>query len=55
MIIDAIGLKGHDDNSEKETADLTTLPVQAKRAAVTLLRLFKLEVRSQKLEEKKEK
>ena len=41
MIIDAIGLKGHDDHSEKETADLTTLPVQAKRAAVTLLRLFR--------------
>jgi glutamate carboxypeptidase len=41
MIIDAIGLKGHDDHSEKEMADLTTLPVQAKRAAVTMLRLFR--------------
>jgi heme/copper-type cytochrome/quinol oxidase subunit 2 len=41
MIIDAVGLKGHDDHSEKETADLTTLPVQAKRAAVTLMRLVK--------------
>jgi hypothetical protein len=30
------GLKGHDDHSVGETADLTTLPVQAKRAAVLL-------------------
>ena len=39
MILDAVGLKGHDDHSPSETADLTTLPVQTKRAAVTLLRL----------------
>jgi glutamate carboxypeptidase len=39
MIIDAAGLKGHDDHSTAETADLTTLPVQAKRAAVLLNRL----------------
>ena len=41
MILDAVGLKGHDDHSPSETADLTTLPVQTKRAAVTLLRLAK--------------
>ncbi len=38
-VIDAVGLKGHDDHSPAETADLTSLAVQAKRAAVTLLRL----------------
>jgi glutamate carboxypeptidase len=41
MILDAVGLKGHDDHSPSETADLTTLPVQTRRAAVTLLRLTK--------------
>jgi glutamate carboxypeptidase len=40
MIIDAAGLKGHDDHSPAETADLTTLPVQTKRAAVLLSRLM---------------
>jgi glutamate carboxypeptidase len=39
MIIDAAGLKGHDDHSPAETADLTTLPVQIKRAALLLARL----------------
>jgi len=38
-IIDAVGLKGHDDHTPGETADLTTLPVQTKRAAVLLARL----------------
>jgi glutamate carboxypeptidase len=38
-IIDAVGLKGHDDHSPGETADLTTLPAQIKRAAVLLARL----------------
>jgi glutamate carboxypeptidase len=38
-IIDAAGLKGHDDHSPAETADLSTLPVQTKRAAVLLSRL----------------
>lgn len=38
-IIDAVGLKGHDDHSVNETADLTTLPMQTKRAAVLLARL----------------
>jgi glutamate carboxypeptidase len=39
MILDAVGLKGHDDHSPGETADLSTLAVQAKRAAVTMARL----------------
>jgi glutamate carboxypeptidase len=39
MIIDGIGLSGQDDHSDKETADLRMLPVQAKRAAVLMLRL----------------
>jgi glutamate carboxypeptidase len=39
MIIDAVGLKGTDDHSPNETADLRTLPVQTKRAAILLLRL----------------
>jgi glutamate carboxypeptidase len=39
MIIDGIGLSGHDDHSEKETADLRMLPVQTKRAALVIYRL----------------
>jgi len=39
MIIDAVGMKGRDDHSPSETADLRTLPVQTKRAAVLLHRL----------------
>lgn len=39
MIIDAIGLSGHDDHSEMETADLRMLAPQTKRAALTMLRL----------------
>lgn len=38
-VIDAAGLKGRDGHSSAETADLATLSIQAKRAAVTLLRL----------------
>ena len=38
-IIDGIGLMGHDDHTPGETADLTTLPSQTKRAALTLYRL----------------
>lgn len=38
-VIDAAGLKGHDDHSPGETGDLSTLPVQTKRAAVLLSRL----------------
>ena len=39
MKIDGIGLSGHDDHSDKETADLRMLPVQTKRAALVLHRL----------------
>jgi glutamate carboxypeptidase len=39
MAIDGIGLSGHDDHSEKETADLRMLPSQTKRAALLMLRL----------------
>ncbi|HEX6534267.1 MAG TPA: M20/M25/M40 family metallo-hydrolase, partial [Gemmatimonadaceae bacterium] len=39
MVIDAAGLSGHDDHTEKETADLRMLPVQTKRAAVLLSRI----------------
>jgi glutamate carboxypeptidase len=39
MLIDGIGLSGHDGHSAKETADLTKLPSQTKRAALVLYRL----------------
>jgi glutamate carboxypeptidase len=39
MIIDGVGLSGHDDHSDKETADLRMLPVMTKRAALLLHRL----------------
>jgi glutamate carboxypeptidase len=39
MVLDAIGMKGRDDHSPNETADLRALPMQAKRAAVLLHRL----------------
>ncbi|MEP6492507.1 MAG: M20/M25/M40 family metallo-hydrolase [bacterium] len=39
MIIDGIGLSGHDDHSAKETADLRMLPAQTKRAALLMYRL----------------
>jgi glutamate carboxypeptidase len=39
MAIDGIGLMGHDDHSPRETADLTTLPSQTKRAAILIYRL----------------
>ena len=39
MAIDGIGLSGHDDHTDKETADLRKLPSQTKRAAVLMLRL----------------
>jgi glutamate carboxypeptidase len=44
MVIDGIGLSGHDDHSEKETADLRMLPAQTKRAAVLMLRLSQVKV-----------
>jgi glutamate carboxypeptidase len=39
MVIDGVGLSGHDDHSEKETAYLKWLPRLTKRAAVMLHRL----------------
>ena len=39
MIIDAAGLKGHDDHTAGETADWRTLAVQTKRAAILLDRI----------------
>jgi glutamate carboxypeptidase len=39
MLIDGIGLSGHDDHTEKETADLRMLPSQTKRAALVMYRL----------------
>jgi glutamate carboxypeptidase len=39
MIIDGIGLSGRDGHTANETADLSKLPSQTKRAALLLLRL----------------
>ena len=39
MILDGIGLMGHSDHTPQETADLTTLPSQTKRAAILLYRI----------------
>jgi glutamate carboxypeptidase len=39
QVIDGIGLMGTDDHTARETADLATLPSQAKRAALLLARL----------------
>jgi glutamate carboxypeptidase len=39
QVIDGIGLMGTDDHTTRETADLTTLASQAKRAALLLARL----------------
>jgi glutamate carboxypeptidase len=47
MIIDALGLSGHDDHTEKETADLRMLPAQTKRAALLIYRLTQSGARSQ--------
>jgi glutamate carboxypeptidase len=38
-IIDGVGLMGHDDHTAGETADMSTLPSQTKRAALLLYRL----------------
>ena len=38
-IIDGVGLMGTDDHSDKETADLRTLPTQTKKAALLLHRI----------------
>ncbi|MFI5209307.1 MAG: M20/M25/M40 family metallo-hydrolase [Gemmatimonadales bacterium] len=39
MIIDGLGMKGHGDHTVDEYADMTTFPMQIKRAAVVLSRL----------------
>ena len=39
MAIDALGLAGWDDHSDKETADLRWLPKLTKRAAILIHRL----------------
>jgi glutamate carboxypeptidase len=39
MAIDGLGLVGDADHTTDEMADLTTLPVQTKRAAILLYRL----------------
>ncbi len=39
MIIDGIGLMGNSDHTPQETADLSTLPSQTKRAALLLYRI----------------
>jgi glutamate carboxypeptidase len=39
QIIDALGLPGHDDHSEKETGDIKWLSPKTKRAALLLYRL----------------
>ena len=41
MIIDGVGLMGHDDHTPGETADLRTLASQTKRAAVLFDRLVR--------------
>ena len=39
MALDGVGLCGTDDHTERETADLSTLPSQTKKAAILLWRL----------------
>ena len=39
MALDGIGLCGTDDHTDRETADLSTLPTQAMRAALLMLRV----------------
>jgi glutamate carboxypeptidase len=41
MILDGAGLMGHSDHTPQETADLSTLPSQTKRAAILLYRISK--------------
>jgi glutamate carboxypeptidase len=41
MIIDGIGLMGNSDHTPQETADLSTLPSQTRRAALLLYRISK--------------
>jgi glutamate carboxypeptidase len=42
MALDGVGLMGSGGHTVEETADLRTLPSQAKRAAVLLARLARL-------------
>ncbi|MEX2126067.1 MAG: M20/M25/M40 family metallo-hydrolase [Woeseia sp.] len=44
MALDGIGLMGEGGHTERETADLTTLPSQTKRAALLMYRLRNLDV-----------
>ncbi len=39
MALDGLGLAGTDDHTAQETADLSTLPMLTKRAAVLFYRL----------------
>jgi glutamate carboxypeptidase len=39
MALDGVGLSGHDDHTDRETADLRMLPALAKRAAILIYRL----------------
>lgn len=48
-IIDGVGLMGHDDHTAGETADLTSLPSQTKRAAILLYRLSSKRTADQKV------
>ena len=43
MAIDGLGLCGDDDHTDRETADMATLPSQTKRAAVLIYRLSRLD------------
>ena len=43
MAIDGLGLCGTDDHTDRETADLATLPSQTKRAALLMYRLTRLD------------
>lgn len=42
MALDGVGLMGTDDHTDRETAELATLPSQTKRAALLLFRLSSL-------------
>jgi len=42
MILDGVGLRGRDGHTPGETADLSTLSIQTKRAALLLYRLSRL-------------
>jgi glutamate carboxypeptidase len=44
MALDGLGLMGEGGHTARETADLTTLPSQTKRAAVLMYRLRDLDL-----------